>query len=278
MLEIGKANEVKFKVSVNGTAAAPTVRVVIETPNAELGFKAEKSLDGGDEWFSEVFVPEELPPGSYNFRVEAVINNRLFTPIKRKVEVAHSPVMMAAEEDVAATPTQTPKQTHDWEAEGGSLKRGEEIPNPLPPEPSEQPKKIVPPLPEPKTFVPKPKAEPKPLQKQVGSLMKEAVKSTEKTPTAPLSKRAYAKPVIESAEPKVVKPAKMDSGIVPPKGAKEGQIRIKMNDIMAESEARFGDVLAESPSYRKPGKAVVTPLNIEPTIPVTLIKGDVIYE
>jgi hypothetical protein len=278
MLEIGKANEVKFKVSVNGTAAPPVVRVVIETPNAELGFKAEKSLDGGDEWFSEVYIPENLSPGDYTMRVEAVINNRLFTPIKRKIEIAHSPVVMAAEEEDAspATPTQTPTQTRDWEGEGGALKGVQEIPTPLPPEKIHTPPLPKPSLPLPKTPPPPPKTvEPKRPHK---SLMKEASKNTEQHPAPASKKRAPVKPVVpEVVVPAILKKQAVKTGIVPPKDVKEGQIRIKMCDIMAESEARFDDVLSASASYKKPGKAVV-PMNIQTETPVTLTKGEVIYE
>lgn len=236
MLEIGKANEVKFKVSVNGTSAQPSVRLVIGTPDAELGFPAEKSLDGGDMWFSEVFVPEDLAPGDYDFRVEAVINNRIFTPIKRKVVISRSPDLRAA-----SNPTPEPEQTFTAPV----------TPTPVPP-PAARP--TIP-----------------------ASLVREAAKKAE----ARKEVKKNAEPVKEvkkNAEPvkKVAEPVKEVNKV---QKKEKAPIRIKMSDIVAESNERFEKDLAESPTYKKPGMAAVKPTHIiQPNTPVTLKKGEVVYE
>ena len=90
MLNIGKSNDVNFKVDVNGTSALPTVRLIISANGAELGFLAEKSTAGKNAWTAKVFIPEHFASGEYDFRIEAVVDNRLFTPIKRKVSITKS--------------------------------------------------------------------------------------------------------------------------------------------------------------------------------------------
>jgi hypothetical protein len=99
MLQIGKTNEVKFKVNVNGTQSIPTVRVVLVTPNADLGFPAEKLSSGNEDWSAEVFIPEDLSEGEYDLRVEVIINNRLFTPVKRKVAIGVDPAVTLAKQE-----------------------------------------------------------------------------------------------------------------------------------------------------------------------------------
>lgn len=248
MLEIGKANEVKFKVGVNGTNSEPSVRLVIGTLNAELGFKAEKLIGGADgEWFSEVKLPEEMAAGEYDFRVEVVINNRLFTPIKRKVTVGRVENVMAAESQKPATPTQKPEQTETWEGEGGALSEVPEKPQPLPSAPLDPLKDETPP--------PKPK-----------SLMSEAAAKDGTTPYRPGKK---VEPVVQ---PKPVKQYKM-----PELKVKAEPVRITMADIAAEGEKRFGNIVKESASYKSPAVSV-TPINIQHQMPVKLTKGDIVYE
>jgi len=245
MLEIGKANEVKFKVSVNGTAANPSVRLIIVTPQGDLGFPAKKLLGGGaDDWFSEVKIPPETKAGEYDMRVEVIINNRLFTPLKRKVEVgdqdvvAAAPIEMQAEADATpAYPTQKPHQTDTWEGEGGALPEVPEIPQPLPSKPTEQ----------------KPK-----------SLMQQFAGESKTVKTAPVRKavKEHKKIVTPLPKPLMNKPT---------------PTRITISEIAAESDKRFEAVLKEPKSYRKPG-VFVAPININQQTPVTLKKGEVVYE
>lgn len=215
MLEIGKTNEVTFKIDVNGTAAAPAVKFILEAPNAEMGFTA--SNNGDSNWSANVAIPDDFKPGSYGFRIEVVVNNRLFTPVKKRVEVTEPTVISVSvptptqdlmgrlEAQTPAFPTQTKEQTRNWEGEGGSLKGVKEIPQPLHPAP---------------------------------------------TPPAPPVKEAKAA---------------------------KASMRINIAEIVAESNKKFDKVLSESATYKKPVKTI-KPINITPQTPVTLKKGEVVYE
>ena len=238
MLEIGKANEITFKVAINGTSATPQVRLVIETPDAELGFNCNQ---GDDYWFSQVFIPEDTKAGDYTMRVEVVINNRLFTPVKKTVTIANS-IKITTENVTLPTPTQTPDQTSKWEDEGGALPAVKELPKPISPE-----KISV--TPDPHAFI--------------GSLLKE---TAEKVKAAPVKAMTNKK-----------KPASMSSGMPKVTGKKAEPIRIKIAEIAAESNRRFDKVLAESASYRSPIKPV-TPIPIKKQTPVALHKGEIVYE
>jgi hypothetical protein len=83
MLKAGQSHNVKFKVNVMGTSSEPRVRVILGT-TPELSFHATKE---GDDWASNLEIPGHITPGSYDMRVEVHLNNRLFTPINRKIDV-----------------------------------------------------------------------------------------------------------------------------------------------------------------------------------------------
>jgi hypothetical protein len=83
MLKAGQTHNVKFKVNVMGTSAEPRVRVILGT-TPELSFHATKN---GDDWASNMEIPGHIAPGNYDMRVEVHLNNRLFTPINRKIDV-----------------------------------------------------------------------------------------------------------------------------------------------------------------------------------------------
>jgi hypothetical protein len=83
MLTAGQSHSVKFKVNVMGTSAEPRVRLILGT-NPELSFAATKD---GDDWASNMEIPSHIAPGNYDMRVEVHLNNRLFTPINRKIDV-----------------------------------------------------------------------------------------------------------------------------------------------------------------------------------------------
>jgi hypothetical protein len=201
MLKIGKANEVKFKVGVNGTATKPTVRLVIDTPRNELGFKAEEICGEPGKYFAEVFVPDSIEPGEYDMRIEVNLNGRLFTPIKKKVEIGN-------EQPVVAAPAPAPE-----------------------PEPASSP------VDEAKKKVPLVTTKPIDTSKKVYSLPPSFPPSPQGTPT-----------------------------------------KISIKTIAKEAERRFGKVLEESATYKKPVAAAVEPINIKPQTPIKLIKGEVIYE
>lgn len=84
MLFLHTANRVTFNVNVFGTAATPTVRVMVgETPG--LSFPAIKL--SGDEWETTIDLPENFTEGAHSFKVEVNINGRMFTPINQSIKV-----------------------------------------------------------------------------------------------------------------------------------------------------------------------------------------------
>jgi hypothetical protein len=99
MLKAGQTHNVKFKVNVMGTSAEPRVRVILGT-TPELSFHATKE---GDDWASNMEIPGHIAPGNYDMRVEVHLNNRLFTPINRKVDVQG--IELAEPVKAAAVPT-----------------------------------------------------------------------------------------------------------------------------------------------------------------------------
>lgn len=265
MLEIGKANEVKFKVGVNGTAASPTVRLIIGDGQNELGFKAEELHGEPGRWFSEVKIPENFKPGSYDFRVEVLLNNRLFTPIKNKVDIGTPEPVVAvpihAEEGqpatTPATPTQTPDQTKDWEDEGGALPGVKEVPHPLPPE------KVNP--------------KPKSLMQQ---FTPEAIKVERGAPVDKAARKAAGGPV--KVEPKGnVDPPKKKYTVKTnlPQGKKPlatPPLKVKISEIANELVKGEKTQLAKAPKVVEAASPARKPMVSQ--IPVALKKGEIVYE
>jgi len=84
MLQAGHITNVTFKVNVMGTGAEPKVRLILGTI-PELSFAASKG--DGEAWGAEVLIPKFIESGSYDMRVEVILNNRLFTPLNKKIEI-----------------------------------------------------------------------------------------------------------------------------------------------------------------------------------------------
>lgn len=111
MLTAGQTTLVKFKVNVMGSSNEPKVRLILGT-SPELSFAAQSS---GEGWEAQINVPVSIAPGSYDMRVEVVLNNRLFTPFTKKVEVAmgvEAELPAPAPVEVAPTP-EDPVQSPD---------------------------------------------------------------------------------------------------------------------------------------------------------------------
>jgi hypothetical protein len=120
MLKAGQSHNVKFKVNVMGTSSEPRVRVILGT-TPELSFHATKE---GDDWASNLEIPGHIAPGSYDMRVEVHLNNRLFTPINRKIDVQG--IELAEPLKAASVPTEP------------------ESPLPMDAKPAEQPVQVKP--------------------------------------------------------------------------------------------------------------------------------------
>ena len=72
-----------FKVNVMGTSAEPKVRLILKT-TPELSFPAKND---GEQWTSTLELPSTILPGDYDIQVEVILNNRLFTPVTKKVAI-----------------------------------------------------------------------------------------------------------------------------------------------------------------------------------------------
>ena len=83
MFTVGQSSEVSFQVNVMGTSAEPEVSVVLGAV-PELLFKANRV---GDDWVSSVLIPGYIEPGEYDLRVQVLLNNRMFTPVRKSVSV-----------------------------------------------------------------------------------------------------------------------------------------------------------------------------------------------
>lgn len=125
MLLTSSTNRVTFSVNVFGTAATPTVRCVVGDSPA-YSFSATKVADGKFE--SVLDLPKDLPAGDYPFRIEVLLNGRLFTPINHSVSVAFESEAKPA--PVAPAPeTPTPAEKPDVKR---SLMKTVSEPAPLP--------------------------------------------------------------------------------------------------------------------------------------------------
>lgn len=82
MLSTNTSNKLTFSVNVLGTASLPTVRCVI---GDNLIFPAVKVQD---EWEALVNVPETMC-GMVPFKIEVLLNGRLFTPVNTTIEVCN---------------------------------------------------------------------------------------------------------------------------------------------------------------------------------------------
>lgn len=84
MLSLSTTNRVTFNVNIFGTAATPAVRCVLgESP--AYSFPATKLGDGQYEVLID--LPSTMSLGAYPFKVEVLLNGRLFTPINHSVPV-----------------------------------------------------------------------------------------------------------------------------------------------------------------------------------------------
>lgn len=70
-----------------GSQAEPQQVRVILAAKPELSYPAEKTADG---WSAKLEIPDTVS-GDIDLRVEVVVNNRLFTPIKKRISIASAP-------------------------------------------------------------------------------------------------------------------------------------------------------------------------------------------
>ena len=97
MLTLNTSNRVTFTVNIQGTSSDPTVRCVIgESP--ALTFAAKELQNGKYE--SLMDLPSSLGEGSHPFKIEVLLNGRIFTPIQTSVSVVKTTEKSAQVEPV----------------------------------------------------------------------------------------------------------------------------------------------------------------------------------
>lgn len=85
MLLLESTNRLTFDVNIQGTATAPVVRCVVgESP--AVSFNAKSLSEGKFE--ALIDLPKSMTAGSYPFKIEVLLNGRLFTPINTQISVA----------------------------------------------------------------------------------------------------------------------------------------------------------------------------------------------
>jgi hypothetical protein len=216
MLTAGQSHSVKFKVNVMGTSAEPRVRLILGT-NPELSFAATKD---GDDWASNMEIPGHIAPGNYDMRVEVHLNNRLFTPINRKIDVKgialaepvkaaavpagpESPLPMAVKPEVNNDAIATRDLLHSiaMTAQGTSITAPVSAKIKAPEMP-----KVVAKLPKVEPKVVEPAQAPEPEEPAALSLLAKVAK----TPAAPMKKRFESKK-LPSVEPIRVRISEIDA-------------------------------------------------------------------
>lgn len=84
MLLLKSTNRLTFDVNIQGTVTAPVVRCVIgESP--AVSFNAKSLSEGKFE--AMIDLPTSMTAGSYPFKIEVLLNGRLFTPINTQISV-----------------------------------------------------------------------------------------------------------------------------------------------------------------------------------------------
>lgn len=275
MLQAGQSNHVTFKVNVMGTQLTPSVRVVIaSTP--DISFPATFTEEG---WSANLNIPSNVATGSYDLRVEVLLNNRMFTPLHKKIEITGvetAPNEIVSQPKTKELPSVSPSVKYD------STRDTDPTPDHLTP-PTEK-RKAAPLPPVVQKF---PDIRPKPTIEGSGSLFADVVKSVQsprpfsesnvvpKRKSASVLKPLVLPPIETPPAPQmealtsiVEKPARK-MPVRPPKIVHTNEsIHVTIADVVKGSK-KFDSLKPESKSART---------IIESKIPLRLTKGEIIYE
>lgn len=239
-LPIGQHNTIKFNVNVMGSSQEPRVRVVIgSTP--ELAFPASL-LDG--KWSVDLAIPESVEAGSYDLRVEVLLNNRLFTPLNKRVELTRE----------AAAPQPAPAQSS-------------QAPEKAPQEPN---------IAAPAAPFREAAADEAIAELEAAELIKTIAAAADSITIKPAPAPATS-PVslgllqsVAAAKPKKMY-ERMSSGLPKPSAVKAEPIKVTIAQIDGQTRTTKPKVVAKNPE--KMPMAVK-----ENKTPIRLVKGDIIYE
>lgn len=269
MLTVGHSHNVKFKVNVMGTVTVPRVRVILGTL-PEVSFPAAKE---GDDWVAQLVVPPHVDPGEYDLRVEVLLNNRMFTPVNKRIGV------LAAEPTVVVAPAEVEQPTMSPSPDVPDEIEFKAPASPVAPTPRDQdgPKLAaeipleLPRKPLLKSFVsdePVKKPTAKPVRVESKPFVKAAPKEPAKMPAADLSLGALAGVASAPAKKRF---APISSGM-PSKVAESKPVKVSISEINASATKVTKTVVQEAP--KKPAAKVAK----KPAQNVKLIKEHLFYE
>jgi hypothetical protein len=129
MLLLKSTNRLTFDVNIQGTVTAPVVRCVIgESP--AVSFNAKSLSEGKFE--ALIDLPTSITAGSYPFKIEVLLNGRLFTPINTQISVAAQteevkPVDEPIIEKIEVKPVKPVSKVQVQAREKGKLSRLESV-------------------------------------------------------------------------------------------------------------------------------------------------------
>src|SRR5574343_875408 len=132
MLRADSINRLTFDLSVIGTASNPaSVRCVLGS-NPSASFDARRG--NGDAWVCDIDLPLFLEASEVPFKIEVLINGRLFTPLSTTLKVDRTPKIEAQVHEPEVEETEVPEPVQvSVEPEVVP----EEAPAPVEPEPVE---------------------------------------------------------------------------------------------------------------------------------------------
>lgn len=252
MLSLNQPNRVTFTVNVFGTAATPTVRVLLgETP--ALTFDAIKLA--GNEYEALIDLPDTMKPGAHALKIEVLLNGRIFTPIQTSVTVEGEIAEPVAPIELPASMAEVP------------------APEPTP-APAPEPMRIdaVVGVTQPVAEQPAPAPEPKKPAKKldVTSLMRELNKpAPAKEVKEAVEVRISAAPQLKTLESTAKKPVPKR-----PKAAAPAPTPLDMSFAKIAEEADRKTL----PPAMTPAPAPAKIVEINTEIPVTFTRGEVIYK
>jgi len=108
-------NIVTFDLTVLGSTEVPVVKVIFNT-TPEISFIAKKI----DElsWKAEISIPDFITPSSYEMRIEVNVDNRIFTPLRKVVQIEALenqvvPVAIPPVEELQREKTSVSSESHE---------------------------------------------------------------------------------------------------------------------------------------------------------------------
>lgn len=257
MLTIKQPNRVTFDVNVFGTATTPTVRCVLgEAPG--LTFPAVKLADGKYEVL--INLPDGTRPGGMAFKIEVLVNGRLFTPIQTTVAVTGDETAPTTIEPVAAP---------------AAVKPAEPAAEPILPRIDAEvtPRQQLPEEPKREAQEEQAPAENEQLIAGVKSLIQDlAASSVQKTPEAvvPVLKPAQLSSLQATVDAPVqkLKPRVTEAPAAPV---------IKSVKISMASIAEAAEQIEPRAPKKAPKPAPKKTVKESPSIPVSLSRGSIVY-